>query len=134
MATRFLKALFCLAPLLGLVGPAWAAEENRHCPDATPQNSFVFMTQGSSPENEKRRLDTLAAAILKQKSPVCILALTNPADLNHSKKLAIKRVLWARDNLLAAGVPPNQLSAELRPAEPDQDKSGMQEVKVIVGR
>ncbi|HIJ61372.1 MAG TPA: hypothetical protein HPQ04_01635 [Rhodospirillaceae bacterium] len=134
---KVLGFLFSMALAGGLWWPSAlsaAEEESHHCPAATPQNTHTFFGPGAKPEDEKRRLDTLAGVVIKQKTPVCILALTNPKDLNHSKKLAIRRVLWARDNLGAAGVPPNQLSAELRPAEDDADKAAMQSISLILGR
>lgn len=111
-----------------------AEDESRHCPSVSPQNNVIFFAPGAKPEDEKHRLDSLAEGIIKQKSPACILALINPKDAAHSKKLAIRRVLWARDGLIADGVPPSQLSAELRPADDDSDKSALQAISVILGR
>ena len=113
--------------------PQAAEEETRHCPAANPQNTFIFFAPGAKPENEKHRLDAVAEGIVTQKSPVCILAYTNPKDAAHSKKLAIRRVLWARENLGSAGVPQAQMSYELRPAEEDADKSVLQSVTLILG-
>jgi len=130
------RLIVCLAALAGLWLPTLsqaAEDETRHCPAASPQNTFIFFGPGAKPENEKRRLDSLAGAIVKQQSPVCILAYTNPNDAAHSKKLAIRRVLWARENLGSAGVPQAQMSYELRPLEDDADKAVLQSVSLILG-
>ena len=105
----------------------------RHCPASTPENTLVFFAPGRKADDDKAQLDGLAESLRKEQRPVCILAFVDPKEAGYSKKLAIRRILWVRDNLIAKGVSPTVIAAELRPAEVDQTKESLRLVDVILG-
>jgi hypothetical protein len=121
--------------MLGYVfaaGDAIAAQQ--HCPNSTAVNHHTVCGKGCDPSADKRRLENLAKIILKNKAPVCLLALVDPVDRGYSKKLAIKRVLWVRDNLIEYGVGSNRIAVELRPLESEADKGALQSIDIILGQ
>ncbi len=131
------QALFLATGLLlGIACPAAAAtppDEKQHCPASTPGNTIIFFAPGRNSNDDKAQLDSLAGTLLKQQQPVCILAFVDPKEVGYSKKLAIRRILWVRDGLIAKGVPSTLIAAELRPAAPDQAKDSLRLVNVILG-
>ncbi len=125
----------CLMALLGAPAEAQLpGNERPHCPSATPTNSFFFFGLKDRPEDDKAHLATLAESLVKNPQAVCILALVDPQDGGHSKKLAIRRLIWVKDGLLAKGVSPTLIAAELRPAPAEPDKTALRLVTVILGR
>jgi len=100
-----------------------------HCPD-NPPGTFKFFEKSGQTEQDKQRLETLAP-IAKQQKSVCILSLTDPAQL-QSRRIAIRRVIWVRDLLVKNGVPPTVIAVELRPQAADPDT--MRQVQVIFGK
>ena len=129
------RSLLAVLALFGAATGAAAQDDQRpYCPPATPQNSSVLFAPHNRPEDEKAHLATLATSLAKTPRPVCILAFVDSHDAGYSKKLAIKRLIWVKDGLLANGVPPNLIAAELRLAEPDQDKASIRLVTVVLGR
>lgn len=127
------RAVLCAVFLaLGLT-PAAQAQQGQRCPD-NPKSSTTFFDGKASSDDDKNRLIALAGSVRDQ-SPVCILALTDPADeKGYSKKLALRRALWVRDILLKNGVPAGTIAVELRPGAADQDKDALRQVQVIRGR
>lgn len=129
--SMWLRGFCAFSLVLAACRPALAApDQGKHCPASTPANTFNFFVPGARTEDDKARLDTLAEAIARQQNPVCILAFGE----GYSKKLAIRRILWIKDNLIAKGVSGGLIAAELRSAQPDQDKDSLRRVSVIVGR
>lgn len=109
--------------------PATGAPQGRHCPD-NPVGTFRFFEKSGQTEQDKQRLETLAP-IAKQQRSLCILSLTDPAQL-QSRRLAVRRVKWVLDVLTKNGVPRNMISIELRPQAADADT--MRQVQVIFGK
>ena len=128
------RTLLCAALLaLGLTQAAHA-QQGQRCPANTKMTETFFDGSASS-DQDKDRLVSLAGSV-KDQTPVCILALTDPADdsRGYSKKLALRRALWVRDTLLKNGVPAGAIAVELRPGSPDQPKDTLKQVQVILGR
>jgi hypothetical protein len=119
---------------LALVPSGASAEEQRHCPVSTPENSHIVCGTGCDPDADKARLENLSKDIQKTKSAVCLLALVDSKDHGYSKKLAIKRVLWVRDTLIEHGVRSDTIAVEFRPLQPDADKAALHRVDIILGR
>lgn len=114
MRNASLAILFFLAlPVFGV--EAWAQDgvlQERACPN-TPENTRAFFAQNSAAK-DRTDLLALSAEIAKNGSSVCILALVDPTDINYSRKLAIRRAIWARDLLESKGVKRSDISYELR--------------------
>lgn len=132
MSDTWLRTVVLAATLVGLAQSAVAQE--RHCPPATSANSHIFFGVKSDPTADKDRLVDLAQDLARDAPPVCILALIDPVDTAHSKKLALRRVLWVRQNLISNGVPAGVIAEEFRMGPPSQEKDGLRAVSVIIGR
>ena len=136
--TRSVKGVLLAAALLVLPATAALAQEEmppqagpqgRHCPD-NPAGTFRFFETVGQTEQDKSRLETLAGIAKSQRS-VCILALTEPQQL-QSRRLAVRRVKWVLDILTKNGVPRQIIGIELRPEMADADT--MRQVQVIFGK
>lgn len=115
-----------LAVLVSLAVPSRA--EEKHCPD-NPAGTFRFF-DANNPDQDRRRMADVAE-VAKTHRLVCLLAWVGGEDLGYSKKLAIRRAIWLRDQLVAHGVPRDVIAVEFRPtSEGAEDKH----VDVILDR
>ncbi|HLN25748.1 MAG TPA: hypothetical protein VK558_17390 [Patescibacteria group bacterium] len=134
MADFSVRTVFwTVVAVIGLLHAGAAhAQQGQHCPN-NPKGTATFFEKGKADE-DKDRIAALGAAI-KDQQPLCILAFTDPSDTaGYSRKLAVRRVLWVRDNLVKSGVPLGSIAVEFRPGSPDQDKDALRLVQVIQGR
>lgn len=132
LITSFLFTVLAVAAPLSLASAQDAPPQGiqaRHCPE-NAAGTFRFFEKSGQTEQDKSRLETLAG-IAKQQPSLCILALTDPTQL-QSRRLAVRRVKWVLDILTNNGVPRNLISVELRPSQGDAD--AMRQVQVIFGR
>ena len=135
MGARICLRWLCAAGLvLGLAQSAQAGKDERHCPAATPRNSRTFCDTGCIMDYDKVRLEVLADGIAKGRSSVCLLGRIDPRDPQYSKKLAIKRVMWVRDVLIAKGVKAEAIAIELRASPVEIKRINWERVDVIFGR
>jgi hypothetical protein len=126
-------AFWATVAVVGLLHAGAAhAQQGQHCPN-NPKGTSTFFEKGKA-EEDKDRIAALGAAI-KDRQPLCILAFTDPTEaVAYSRKLAVRRVLWVRDNLVKNGVPQGSIAIEFRPGSPDQSKDALRQVQVIQGR
>jgi hypothetical protein len=120
--------------VLGFAQPVQAGKDEPHCPAATPRNSRTFCDKGCDMDADKVRLEMLAEDIAKGKSSVCLLGRIDPRDPKYSRKLAIKRILWVRDMLVAKGVKTESIAIELRPSPVEIKRINWERVDIIFGR
>jgi hypothetical protein len=121
--------------VLGFCHPVLAAPDDHHrCPAADPNETMVIAALGDDVKQDKARLDTLAAAIVKQRRSVCILAFVDAMDAGHSRMLALRRAMWVRESLIGKGVESGVIAMELRPLAADQDKATLRQVQVLLLR
>jgi hypothetical protein len=131
--TRF--GLIAALVLLGCwttASGAMGEDQSKHCPAATANNSVRLFAKGNDFDTDRRHLADVAASIASYSQPLCILALVNAKDVNHSKILALKNIEWVKKTLMADGVSPALIAAEARQTT-DQD-ADLQTVTVIIGK
>lgn len=118
---------------LTLIPPAWADEDgDKHCPSGSRAGHNYFT--GRDMDADRVRIGTLGESVAKAAIPVCILVLIDPEEPGYSKKLAIRRAVWARDILVKNGVPRNTIAVELRMADPVQTKDDLRQIDIILSR
>ncbi len=134
MTAKTIRRAVFAAALLGLAAPhlaqAQAAGEKGHCPD-NPAGTFRFFDGGTT-DQDRARLETLAAGLVKNQSSACILTFVDTSEGGYAKKLAIRRAKWVLDTLTGKGMTRDHIGIELRPGTANQTKAELKTVQVIL--
>ena len=132
MRNASLAILFLLAFSFSGV-EAWAQDgvlQEKPCQNK-PDNTRPFFAQ-NSPAKDRADLLALSAEIAKNGGSACILALVDPTDMNYSRKLAIRRAIWARDLMESQGVKRSGISYELRVVPMDVKFADLPKLSIVM--